>query len=136
MAFSSGKVCPAACVIAIGLLADPGAARAAVLWDGSASKGLGVFQGVECVNGMVTTVDDPAFGKVWKFFFPDGDKRCEVKGSKGYDIALDTEIYVGWRVKYDVALGSLRYVFQMKGYPPPALQSNHPVVFGTEQNNL
>src|SRR3954470_24555478 len=102
MASSFSKLGRAAWMLGVSLLAGPPAARAAVLWDGSASKGFGVFEGVECVNGMVTTVDDPAFGKVWKFFFPDGDKRCEVKGSKGYDVKLDTEIYVGWRVKYDV----------------------------------
>jgi MYXO-CTERM domain-containing protein len=136
MGFSDGGRGLAAAALGIALLAAAGPARAAVLWDGSATKGVGVFQGVECVNGMVTVADDPAYGKVWKFFFPDGDTRCEVRGSKGYDIQLDTEIYVGWRVKYDVALGTLRYVFQMKGYPPPALQSNHPVVFATEQNNL
>src|SRR4051794_33907540 len=91
--------------LGVGLLAGR-TAHASVLWDGSASKGLGVFVGVECVNGTVTVADDPAFGKVFKFFFPDGDARCEVRGSKGYDVQLDTEIYVGWRVKYDVALGT------------------------------
>jgi hypothetical protein len=85
---------------------------------------------------LVTVDNDVAFGPVWKFFFPNGDTRCEVRGSKGYEIQQNTDIYVGWRVKYNVALGTLRYVFQMKGYPPPALQANHPVVFGTEKNNL
>jgi hypothetical protein len=120
----------------VALAAAPSLARAELLWDGDAAKGLGVFDGTECTNGTVTVVDDPSYGKVWKFFFPDGDTRCEVRGSKGYTITQGTEIYVGWRVKYDVALGTLRYVFQMKGYPPPALQSNHPIVFATEQNNL
>jgi hypothetical protein len=123
---------------AVGILvgAAPAPARATILWDGDASKGVDVFDGLECKAGNVTVASDPAYGPVWKFFFPDGDTRCEVRGSKGYDIRQGTEIYVGWRVKYDVALGTLRYVFQMKGYPPPALQANHPVVFATEQNNL
>jgi hypothetical protein len=111
-------------------------ARATVLWDGDAAKGVDVFEGVECTKGTVTVDSDPMYGPVWKFFFPDGDTRCEVRGSKGYDIQPGAEIYVGWRVKYEVALGTLRYVFQMKGYPPPALQANHPIVFATEQNNL
>jgi uncharacterized membrane protein YgcG len=111
-------------------------ARASVLWDGDASKGVSVFKGLECKQGTITVETDVAFGPVWKLFFPDGDTRCEVRGSKGYVIQQNTDIYVGWRVKYDVALGTLRYVFQMKGYPPPALQSNHPVVIATEQNNL
>jgi MYXO-CTERM domain-containing protein len=123
--------CVVTCAVAV---AAP--ARATVLWDGDASKGVGVFKGLECKQGMVTVENDVAFGPVWKFFFPNGDTRCEVRGSKGYEIQQNTDIYVGWRVKYNVALGSLRYVFQMKGYPPPALQSNHPVVFATEQNNL
>jgi hypothetical protein len=118
------------------LLASVSPALAAVLWDGDAAKGTDVFDGVECTGGSVTVASDPAHGPVWKFFFPDGDTRCEVRGSKGYDVQQGTEIYVGWRVKYDVALGTLRYVFQMKGYPPPALQANHPVVFATEQDNL
>src|SRR5579859_1529817 len=114
-------------------------ARAALLWDGSASKGAGVFLGVECVNGMVTVAQDPSYGAVWKIFFPNGDERCEVRGSNGYEIKNDgSEIFVGWRSRYDVADGTLRYVFQMKGYPAAGmgLQSNHPVVFATEHTNL
>jgi hypothetical protein len=122
-----------ACLFAVAAASH---AQAAVLWDGDASKGTGVFKGLECVAGKITVDQDPKYGPVWKFFFPDGDKRCEVRGSKDYVITENTDIFVGWRVKYDIALGSLRYVFQMKGYPPPALESNHPVVFATEQNNL
>jgi hypothetical protein len=114
-------------------------AGAAVLWDGSASKGMGVFDGVECVQGTVTAVQDPSYGAVWRIFFPDGDKRCEVRGSTGYEFKNDGgEVYVGWRSRYDVADGTLRYVFQMKGYPTAdkPLQANHPIVFGTEHNRL
>jgi hypothetical protein len=94
---------------------------------------------VECVQGTVTAVQDPSYGAVWRIFFPDGDKRCEVKGSPGYEFKNDGgEVYVGWRSRYDVADGTLRYVFQMKGYPTAGkpLQANHPIVFGTEHNRL
>src|SRR4051812_10042706 len=84
----------AASLVAAGAL--PGwSAGAAVLWDGSASKGVGVFDGVECVQGTVTAVQDPSYGAVWRIFFPDGDKRCEVKGSPGYEFKNDGgEVYV------------------------------------------
>jgi hypothetical protein len=129
-------LCRALAAAALALGGAAGTAQAMVLWDGDAAKGIGVFNGVECAHGTVTTTKDPRYGTVWKFFFPDGDDRCEVRGSRGYDITEGTEIYVGWRVRYDVAPGTLRYVFQMKGYPPPALQSNHPIVFGTQENLL
>ena len=122
-----------------GALLVPRPARAMVLWDGSADKGVGVFEGVECVGGMVTVAQDPAHGAVWKIFFPDGDERCEVRGSHGYDIQNDGgEIYVGWQSRYDVADGTLRYVFQMKGYPTAGkpLHANHPVVWATEHDRL
>jgi hypothetical protein len=116
-----------------------GWAAASVLWDGSASKGVGVFVGVECTQGTVSAVQDPTYGAVWKIFFPDGDTRCEVKGSTGYEFKNDgKEVYVSWRSRYDVADGTLRYVFQMKGYPDAShpLRANHPIVFGTEHNSL
>src|SRR4051794_21188031 len=114
-------------------------AGAAVLWDGSAGKGVGVFDGVECVQGTVTAVQDPGYGAGGRIFFPHGDKRCGGKGSPGYEFKNDGgEVYVGWRSRYDVADGTLRYVFQMKGYPTAGkpLQANHPIVFGTEHNRL
>ena len=81
-----------------------GPAQATLLWDGDASKGLGVFKEVQDFNGPITVVDDPTYGKVFKFVCNDNGStkaRSEVSWMTG--IVLDTkngDYYVAWRSKW------------------------------------
>jgi hypothetical protein len=85
-------------------LAVSGSAQATLLWDGDASKGLGVFKEVQDFNGPITVVDDPTYGKVFKFVCNDNGStkaRSEVSWMTG--VVLDTkngDYYVAWRSKW------------------------------------
>jgi hypothetical protein len=81
-----------------------GSARATLLWDGDASKGLAVFKEVQDLNGPITVVDDPTYGKVFKFVCNDNGAtkaRSEVSYMAG--VTLDPkngDYYVAWRSKW------------------------------------
>jgi hypothetical protein len=79
-------------------------ARAEVLWDGDASKGLGVFKEIQDLNGTITVVDDPTYGKVFKFVCNDngGTKaRTEVSYMAGYTLdPKNGDYYIAWRSKW------------------------------------
>ena len=89
---------------ALTVLAVAGPARAALLWDGDASKGLTVFKEVQDFNGPITVVDDATYGKVFKFVCNDNGStkaRSEVSWMAG--IVLDTkngDYFVAWRSKW------------------------------------
>src|SRR3954468_16027243 len=86
------------------LLGFPASAGAAILWEGDASKGTGVFGMIESFDGPITVVDDPTYGKVFKIVCNDNGStkvRSEVSYMAG--ITLDTksgDYYIAWRSKW------------------------------------
>src|ERR1043165_3414625 len=78
-------------------------ARAALLWDGDASKGTGVFGNLQPVNGTITVEDDPQKGKVFKILCndaPDGKSRSEVSRMKGITLSNTGDYYIAWSSKW------------------------------------
>ena len=113
--------------IAIAALLLAGVAHAAVIWDGSASKGTGVFGNLNCVSpGTVTAVNDATFGRVWRFDKPAGDKRCEAHGAAGFHPAIGGTYYIGWRSRLTTTADD-NANFQWKAFGRPLLQ-NFPLV--------
>jgi hypothetical protein len=92
------------CVAALSMLLLSGSAAGAILWDGDASKGTAVFGEVQSFNGPITVVDDPTYGKVFKFVCNDNGAtkaRSEVSYMAG--VTLDTkngDYYIAWRSKW------------------------------------
>ncbi len=67
------------------------AVRGTLLWDGNATNGLSVFKIliIEGANGSsVTAVDDPIYGKVWRFYKALDDHRCREHGAAGFNPAI------------------------------------------------
>ncbi|MCK2238590.1 MULTISPECIES: heparin lyase I family protein [unclassified Crossiella] len=108
-------------------------AQAAVIWDGDASRGTGVFEDIakgECeAPGSVTAVDDATHGKVWRFHKPAGDRRCESRGIRvgggKYTFRNNTTVYLGWRSKLSSTVNN-NAIFQWKSYASHI--QNFPVV--------
>lgn len=84
-------------------------------------------------DGTATTVNDPVYGKIWRINKPAGSKRTEFARTTGnvnnYKINNGDRVYVGWRVKVNVA-GSNKpdggfAIFQLK--TQDNLLQNHPV---------
>lgn len=107
------------CVL-LGLLAGP--AGAAVIWDGDASRGTGVFGhiGSNCASpGSVTAVNDEAQGRVWRYYKPSGSDRCESRGikvgSSQYTFTDGSTYYFGWRSKLSSTVNN-NATFQWKSY--------------------
>src|SRR5271167_4933876 len=76
-------------------------AQATLLWDGNATNGTsvvklliledenGLSQGNPSPNGSsVTTVTDPIYGTVWRFYKAVNDLRCEAHGANGINPAI------------------------------------------------
>src|SRR6266480_3389423 len=88
----------------VGLVLVAGPAQAAVIWDGDAAKGTGVFGNGNCDSpGTITAVTDPARGRVWRFNKPAGDNRCEAHGikvaGKKYNFQNNSTYYLAWSMK-------------------------------------
>src|SRR5689334_11060912 len=79
-------------------------ARAEVLWDGDASKGLTVFKEIQSLQGPITVVDDPTYGKVFKIVCNDnGTTKARSEVSYMAGVTLDPkngDYYVAWRSKW------------------------------------
>src|SRR3954471_5492244 len=78
------------------------ACNAGVLWEGSATTGTSVFEGLEPVQGTIGVATDSTMGKVFKMELnvdnADRSKeRCEVKGSSGFRMAENGTYYLGWK---------------------------------------
>ncbi|WP_328499993.1 polysaccharide lyase [Streptomyces sp. NBC_00457] len=122
-------VCTAAAAV-MTLLA--GQAHAAVIWDGDASRGTGVFGhiGSNCgAPGSVTAVDESARGEVWRYRKPAGSNRCEsrgiVVGGDDYTFTNGSTRYLGWASKLSSTVDN-NAIFQWKSYGDH--QQNWPVV--------
>ena len=88
----------------LAVLALSATVHAEVLWDGDASKGLSVFKEVQDFNGPITVVDDPTYGKVFKFVCNDNGStkaRSEVSYMAGYTLdPKNGDYYIAWRSKW------------------------------------
>jgi hypothetical protein len=128
-----------AIVSAVILLAGTGTVEATLLWDGNATNGLGVFKilNIEGTNGSsVTAVNDPIYGKVWRFNKALDDHRCEEHGAAGINPAIGQTYYIGWRTKLVMpSTAGLNAIFQWKAYGSPLLQ-NFPITIAPGNGNL
>ncbi len=124
-----------------------GSARASVIWDGNATKGLGVFKDINIQdskdnyvgnpspNGSsAKTVTDGSEGTVFKFDKAVNDRRCEGHGANGFNPANGSTYYIGWRFKL-TSLVDDNAVFQWKSYGSPMVQ-NYPLVIKMVGGNL
>ncbi|MFC7303087.1 heparin lyase I family protein [Streptomyces monticola] len=121
-----------AIVFSLGFLAAS-PASAAVIWNGDADGGTGVFGGTECEAPGSLTAEDHPRGKVFKFNKPIGLKRCEARGirtSGGYEykFANDSTYWLGWSTSTNTPDAGT--VFQWKSYPNS--EQNYPVLMKIE----
>jgi len=114
-----------AALAAVALAALGGTARASLIWDGSASRGTGVFKliGSNCSSpGRVTAVNDSTWGRVWRYRKPSGRDRCESHGIKvggsNYTFRNGSTFYLGWRSKLSSTVNN-NANFQWKVFPAP-----------------
>ena len=127
----------AATTIAAAFLA--GTAQATLIWDGSASHGLGVFKDINIQNSGGTyepnpspngsfakAVNDPTYGAIWQFSKNANDRRCEAHGASGLNPAIGSQYYIGWAFKITSTVND-NAVFQWKSYGSPMVQ-NFPLV--------
>lgn len=109
-------------------------ADAQLIWDGDASKGIGVFKLTGTGNcaspSTLTAVDDAQRGRVWRYNKPSSTNRCENHGVKvgGSDYAFqnNTTYYLGWWSKL-TSTANNNANFQWKSYGD-GHQQNFPVV--------
>src|SRR5690349_16962391 len=92
------------CLIGMTLVvASASGARAAVLWDGDASKGVGVWGSLQPVNGTISVVSDATYGQVFKIVCNDNGNtkaRSEVARFNGLPLADNGDYYIGWSSKW------------------------------------
>ncbi|HXF09982.1 MAG TPA: RICIN domain-containing protein [Desulfuromonadaceae bacterium] len=100
--------------------------RASVLWEGNATNGTSVFEGLETVNGTITVATDSTLGKVFKIEINTDNadrskERCEVRGCNGFRMAQGGSYYLGWKSKLSLPTdpNQWQHVFQIHGYGPP-----------------
>jgi hypothetical protein len=114
-------------------------AQATLIWNGSATGGLGVFkniniqdssdnyQGNPSPNGsFAAAVNDPTYGTIWQFYKDDNDRRCEAHGAAGFDPAIGSTYYIGWGFELTSTVNN-NAMFQWKSYGSPMVQ-NFPLV--------
>jgi hypothetical protein len=112
-------------------------AGATVYWDGDASKGTGVFKGIERnASATVSVVTDSTQGKVWKFYKPTGSNRSEARGAKGFDPTDGKTFYIGWRYKLTGTASSLNAIFQTHAYGGSFGSADQPVVLKPASGHL
>lgn len=121
-------------------LAMASPANAAVIWDGDASRGTGVFAliGSNCASpGSVTAVDDAGHGRVWRYHKPSGLNRCESRGIKvggsTYLFRDGQTVYLGWYSKLSSTVNN-NATFQWKSFGNHT--QNYPFVLKVISNRI
>jgi hypothetical protein len=83
---------------------DARAAAAGLVWDGDASKGTGVFDGLEKAPGSITVANAAPFGPSFRYETFDNanghKERCESRGTKGFVLnssKIGQTFFIGWR---------------------------------------
>jgi hypothetical protein len=121
------------------LLGFASAAHATLIWNGSASNGLGVFKNlnIQDAGGTYTSnpspngsyvkaVDDATYGSIWDFYKDNDDRRSEAHGASGFNPAIGSTYYIGWGFKCSSTVND-NAIFQWKSYGSPMVQ-NFPLV--------
>ena len=129
------------------LLAFAGSAHASSIWDGSPSKGLGVFKNINIQDNSDNYVGNPSpngsyaraatdatYGSVWDFYKDSGDRRSEAHGAAGFTPSVGHEYYIGWGFKLSSTVND-NAIFQWKSYGSPMVQ-NYPVVLKMVNGSL
>lgn len=92
-------------------------------------------------GGSIEVVDDPVYGKVFRFHKNIGANRNEVHGLNGLTIEQDKTYYLGWRYKIDMPQElTTNAIFQWKAYGfkeqiNPMLQ-NYPITINPMEGQL
>jgi polysaccharide lyase-like protein len=110
-------------------------AQATLIWDGSATKGTGVFKliGSNCGSGgNVTAVSDATWGRVWRYNKPRDSDRCESHGIRvggsNFVFQNGSKYFLGWRSRLSSTVNN-NANFQWKVFPAPGpADLNWPVV--------
>jgi hypothetical protein len=79
------------------VLLSSSAANAMLPWDGDAKKGTSVFGNLQPLNGTISVVDDPTYGKVFKIVCNDNGNtkaRSEVSHMKGITLSNSGDYYL------------------------------------------
>jgi Polysaccharide lyase len=128
-------------IITAALLIDAltGPARASLLWNGSASLGLGVFKtiNIQDAGGTYTSnpspngsyvraINDATYGVIWDFYKDNDDRRSECHAASGFQAARGSQYYLGWGFKLTSTVNN-NAIFQWKAYGSPMVQ-NFPLV--------
>ena len=114
-------------------------ASATLIWTGNPSDGTSVFKllnledssgnatGNPSPNGSsITVITDPTYGPEFQFYKAAADLRAEAHGAAGFDPAIGSTYYIGWRFKVNSTVTD-NAVFQWKAYGG-TLQQNYPLV--------
>ncbi|RFU87129.1 hypothetical protein DY218_08485 [Streptomyces triticagri] len=116
-------------------------AHAALIWDGDASGGTGVFSSILCESpGSVVAQDNnDGRGQVFKFNKPRGLDRCEAHGitvdGSRYTFRNDSTYYLGWDTSTNTTDAAT--IFQWKSYGTgDQHQQNYPVLMKVEGGEL
>ncbi|WP_395570312.1 heparin lyase I family protein [Streptomyces sp. BK79] len=114
-------------------------ARAAIVWDGDAARGTGVFGSVECAEpgSLVTAANQDGHGTIFRFTKPSGLVRCESRGiSVGgtrYAFAPGSTYWLGWESQLSTVSGDF-VVWQWKSYPNAA--QNYPLIMTVKDGSV
>ncbi len=134
-------------VVSLAVAMICGTANATLIWNGSATGGLGVFKNINIQdkndnyvsnpspNGSVAqAINDPTYGTIWQFYKDNDDRRCEAHGANGVDPAIGSQYYIGWGFKITSTVDD-NAIFQWKSYGSPMVQ-NFPLVMKMVGGNL
>jgi hypothetical protein len=125
---------------AAALLAAPGAG-ASVIWDGDASRGLGIFKNIgsdgNCgAPSSIVAVNDATHGRVWRYTKPSASNRCENHGIKvgGQPFVFQNgqTYFLGWWARIS-STNNNNANFQWKSFGD-GHQQNFPVVLKITNN--
>ena len=132
---------------AVFCLAICGTAHASLIWNGDASRGLGVFKNINIQdssgnyvgnpspNGSyVRTANDSTYGTIWDFYKDNNDRRSEAHGANGVTPSIGNTYYIGWAFKCTSTVND-NAIFQWKSYGSPMVQ-NFPLVIKFINGNV
>jgi hypothetical protein len=131
----------------VATLALAASTHATLIWDGSPSKGLGVFKNINIQDSNGNYVSNPSpngsyaragndstYGAIWDFYKAANDRRCEAHGASGFNPAIGSQYYIGWGFKCTSTTND-NAIFQWKSYGSPMVQ-NYPYVMKFISGNV
>jgi hypothetical protein len=128
-------------------LALASSVHATLIWNGSATGGLGVFKNINIQDSGGTYVSNPSpngsyvkavtdatYGSIWDFYKDNDDRRSEAHGATGFNPAIGSQYYIGWGFKITSTVDN-NAIFQWKSYGSPMVQ-NFPLVMKMVSGHL